>query len=340
MKDGAGAVAVFAEQDEGVLVNVSLELVSKARELADRLGVRVMAYLPGGQGLDALARELIAHGADQVFVVEDARLRRYETLPYEKVLVGLIRKTSPQIVLYGATAVGRDVAPRIASSLRVGLTADCTALEIGDHTSTRGQTYRNILYQIRPAWGGNMIATIVSPEHRPQMATVRSGVMKLGLKDLQRQGEIVRAEAGLDGSEFVMKLLERVSLVKKVDLTAANIIVSGGAGVGGKDSFKLIFQLAETLGGVVGASRAAVDAGFIDRDHQVGQTGTTVRPKLYVACGISGAIQHRAGMCEATKIVAINTDPSAPIFSIAHYGIVGDLNQVIPMLVKAYKSKG
>jgi electron transfer flavoprotein alpha subunit len=340
MKGKAGDVAVFAEQDEGVLVNVSLELVSKARELADRLKVGVMAYLPGGKGMEPLAKDLLAYGADRVYVVEDARLRRYETLPYEIVLVQLIRKTAPQIVLYGATPVGRDVAPRIASSLRVGLTADCTSLEIGTHTSPKGQTYADILYQIRPAWGGNMIATIVTPEHRPQMATVRSGVMKMGLKDLLRKGEIIHAESGLDGREFVMKLVERVSSVKKVDLTAANVIVSGGAGVGSKDNFKLIFQLAEALGGVVGASRAAVDGGFVDRDHQVGQTGTTVRPKLYIACGISGAIQHRAGMSEATKIVAINTDPSAPIFGIAHYGIVGDLNQIVPALIKAYRTKG
>ena len=339
MSDKAGTVGVFVEQDEGVLANVSLELISKARELADRLKTGVTGYLVGGKGVEALARDLVALGADRVVVVEDARLRRYETLPYEKIMVHLIRKSAPQIVLYGATPVGRDLAPRVASSLRVGLTADCTSLEIGDHTTARGQTYRDILYQIRPAWGGNMIATIVSPDHRPQMATVRPGVMKMAARDATRKGEIVHAEAGLDGSEFVMKMVERVSSVKKVDLTTAQIIVSGGAGVGSRDNFKLIHDLAATLGGVVGASRAAVDGGFVDRDHQVGQTGTTVRPKLYVACGISGAIQHRAGMCEATKIVAINSDPTAPIFSVAHYGIVGDLNQVIPQLIKAYKAK-
>ena len=333
-------VAVFAEQDEGVLVPVSLELIGKARELAGPLGARVSAFLVGGQDIGARGQELIAHGADAVYVVEDARLKHYETLPYEKVLVSLVRQTAPEIVLYGATPVGRDLAPRVASALRVGLTADCTGLELGDHRSARGQQYRNILYQVRPAWGGNMIATIVTPEHRPQMATVRSGVMKLGASDPARKGRTVRVPAQLDGSEFVMKVLERVSAVKKVDLTLANIIVSGGAGVGSKDGFELIFKLAEVLGGVPGASRAAVDAGYVDRDYQVGQTGTTVRPKLYIACGISGAIQHRAGMCEAAKIVAINTDPTAPIFSIAHYGIVGDVHQVIPMLIKAYQSKG
>ena len=338
MSNEAGAVAVFVEQDEGVLANVSLELICKARELADRLKTSVTGYLLGGKGIEASSKDLVALGADDVMVVEDNRLRRYETLPYEKIVTHLIKKSSPQIVLYGATPVGRDLAPRVASALRVGLTADCTSLEIGDHTRKK-KTYTDILYQIRPAWGGNMIATIVSPEHRPQMATVRPGVMQITARDENRKGEIVHAGAGLDGSEFVMKMVERISSVKKVDLTTAQIICSGGAGVGSKENFALLHDLAAALGGVVGASRAAVDAGYVDRDHQVGQTGTTVRPKLYVACGISGAIQHRAGMCEATKIVAINSDPTAPIFSIAHYGIVGDLNQIIPQMIKAYKAK-
>jgi len=307
--------------------------------LADRLKTSVTGYLIGGKGIEATAKELVALGADDVVVVEDGRLRRYETLPYEKIVANLIRKTSPQIVLYGATPVGRDLAPRVASALRVGLTADCTSLEIGDHTTKDKKTYKDILYQIRPAWGGNMIATIVSPDHRPQMATVRPGVMQMNEGDEKRKGEVVHADAGLAGDEFVMKMVERISSVKKVDLTTAQVICSGGAGVGSKENFALIHDLAAALGGVVGASRAAVDAGFVDRDHQVGQTGTTVRPKLYVACGISGAIQHRAGMCEATKIVAINSDPTAPIFSIAHYGIVGDLSQVIPQMIKAYKAK-
>jgi electron transfer flavoprotein alpha subunit len=333
-----GDVAVFIEQDEGAPARVSLELMCKAREIADRLGIKVLAYLIGGEGVSAHAQALIALGADTVLAVEEPRLKHFDTLPYAKIVVKLIRQTSPQIVIYGASAVGRDVAPRVASELRVGLTADCTALDIGDH-QRKDVLYKDILYQIRPAWGGNMIATIVSPDHRPQMATVRAGVMKMAEKDLNRKGKIVRAESGLDGAEFIMKVLERTSTSKKVDLTAANIIVSGGAGVGSKENFKLIFQLAETIGGAVGASRAAIDFGFADRDHQVGQTGTTVRPKLYIACGISGAIQHRAGMSEANKIVAINTDASAPILSIAHYGIVGDLAQVIPLLIKAYREK-
>ena len=340
MSNDSAGVAVFAEQDEGALVRVAIELASKARELADRLRTSAAAYLIGGQGLEAAAAELIAYGVDKVFLVEDRRLHHYDTLPYAKVIVRLIRETSPQAVLYGATPVGRDLAPRIASELRVGLTADCTGLEIGDYQAPGGKEYKDILYQIRPAWGGNTIATIVCPDHRPQMATVRSGVMKLGDKDSRRRGEIVRVPAALTGDEFILRVLERVSAVKRVDLTTANIIIAGGSGVGSRENFKLILQLAEALGGSPAASRAAVDAGFIDRDYQVGQTGTTVRPKLYVACGISGAIQHRAGMAEASKIVAINNDPTAPIFSIAHYGIVGDLNQVIPRLIKAYRTKG
>jgi electron transfer flavoprotein alpha subunit len=340
MTDSSVGVAIFAEQDEGALVRVSFELAAKARELADRLNTTAGAYLIGGPGIGKLAAELIAHGLDCVYVVEDRRLHHYDTLAYAKLLVKLIRQSAPQAVLYGATPVGRDLAPRIASELRTGLTADCTSLEIGDYTAPGGKTFKDILFQIRPAWGGNTIATIVSPEHRPQMATVRTGVMKVGARDPARQGRVIRVESGLTGDEFVLRVLERVSAVKKVDLTTANIIVAGGSGVGSKESFKLILQLAETLGGTPGASRAAVDAGYIDRDYQVGQTGTTVRPKLYIACGISGAIQHRAGMAEASKIVAINTDPTAPIFSIAHYGIVGDLNQIIPLLIKAYRTKG
>ncbi|HEY3322100.1 MAG TPA: electron transfer flavoprotein subunit alpha/FixB family protein [Planctomycetota bacterium] len=339
MSEQNGGVAIFAEQDEGVLVRVSHELASKARELADRLNTTAAAYLIGGEGIGKVAAELIAYGIDKVFVVEDKRLKHFDTLPYAKVLVRLIRQTSPVAVLYGATPVGRDVAPRIASELRTGLTADCTALEIGDYQAPGGKTYKDILFQIRPAWGGNTIATIVSPEHRPQMATVRAGVMKLSEKNATRKGEIIPVDAGLTGDEFILKVIERVSAVKKVDLTTANIIVAGGSGVGSKENFKLILALAEALGGTPGASRAAVDAGYIDRDYQVGQTGTTVRPKLYIACGISGAIQHRAGMAEASKIVAINTDPTAPIFSIAHYGIVADLAVMIPKLIKAYRAK-
>jgi len=337
MGEDKNPVMVFIEQDGGVAADVSLELVCKGRELADRLGVR-LAALVLGDGIAEMADELFAYGCDDVIVAEHPELRTYRTLPYARTATEMIRAHGPQIVLYGATHVGRDLAPRIASALRAGLTADCTDLRIGDH-AVKERSYKDLLYQIRPAFGGNIIATIVCPEHRPQMATVREGVMKLSAPDRSRKGRVVRFEAVVDEEDLILEILHRDRKEKAVNLKAAQVIVSGGAGVGSRENFKLLFELAETLGGVVGASRSAVDSGFIGKDHQVGQTGTTVRPKLYVACGISGAVQHRAGMQESAKIVAINTDAEAPIFDIAHYGIVGDLNAVIPMLIKAYKSK-
>jgi len=337
MGEDKNPVMVFIEQDGGVAADVSLELVCKGRELADRLGVR-LAALVLGDGIAEMADELFAYGCDDVIVAEHPELRTYRTLPYARTATEMIRAHGPQIVLYGATHVGRDLAPRIASALRAGLTADCTDLRIGDH-AVKERSYKDLLYQIRPAFGGNIIATIVCPEHRPQMATVREGVMKLSAPDRSRKGRVIPFEAVVDEEDLILEILHRDRKEKAVNLKAAQVIVSGGAGVGSRENFKLLFELAETLGGVVGASRSAVDSGFIGKDHQVGQTGTTVRPKLYVACGISGAVQHRAGMQESAKIVAINTDAEAPIFDIAHYGIVGDLNAVIPMLIKAYKSK-
>lgn len=330
-------VWVFIQQDEGKVVDVSLELCSKARELADQLGVKVKGVLIGDQ-LKKEAQKVTSQKVDEVYLVQDKKLKLYTPVPYTKVMTELIRKYKPQIVLYGATTVGRDVGPRVASELKVGLTADCTDLKIGDHT-IKGKEYKNILYQIRPAFGGNIIATIVSPEKTPQMATVREGVMKLAPPEAGYPGKITEEEVKLDSSLFLTEVIKRFKEEKAVDLKGADIIVSGGMGVGSPDNFKLIKQLAETIGGVVGASRAAVDSGFIKKDHQVGQTGTTVRPKLYIACGISGAIQHRAGMDESARIIAINTDKHAPIFQIAHYGIVGDLNDVIPKIIKAYKAK-
>ena len=332
-------VLVFIEQDGGKPAEVSLELVYKGRELADRLKVGLGAVVCG-HGIGGIEEQLIAHGCDEVHVADNPQLEHYRTLPYARIVSGTIRKTQPQIVLYGATHVGRDLAPRIASELRAGLTADCTDLQIGDHVEAGGaREYKDLLYQIRPAFGGNIIATIVCPETRPQMATVREGVMKLGNPDPAHTGRMVSVEVALQDHDFRLEVLNVERKEKSVNLKAANIIVSGGAGVGSGDNFKLIFDLAHTIGGAVGASRSAVDSSFIGKDHQVGQTGTTVRPKLYIACGISGAVQHRAGMQESAKIVAINADPEAPIFDIAHYGIVGDLNQVIPMLIKAYKGK-
>jgi electron transfer flavoprotein alpha subunit len=328
---------VYIQQDGGKIAEVSLELVSKARELADELGVPVSAVLFGEKVAGEVPR-IAALGADVVCLVEDPRLRFYTPIPYSKLMIRVIKDYKPQIVLYGATTGGRDLAPRVASNLRVGLTADCTDLRIGDHTQ-KEREYRNILYQIRPAFGGNIIATIVCPEHKPQMATVREGFMGMNVPDNTRKAEILRLPSSLGEGDFPTEILERVLEEKTVNLKGANIIVSGGMGVGTRENFSLIRSLAEVLGGEVGASRAAVDAGLIGKEHQVGQTGTTVRPKIYIACGISGAIQHRAGMDGSARIIAINTDPEAPIFSIAQYGILGDLSEVIPRMIKAYKAR-
>ena len=332
-----GEVWIFAEQESGKLSDVPLELLSKGRELADTLSVPLAAVLVGS-GVEPLAATLIAHGADKVYLVEDARLAHYQSAGYNRVLCGLIAQHRPQICLYGATAIGRDLAPTVASAAKCGLTADCTDLQIGDHTPPgTSDVHRNLLLQIRPAFGGNIIATIVNYDRWPQMATVREGVMPLTKPDPSRHGQVIRSKADLDGVTLPLEILETHRQEKKVNLKAARIIVAGGAGVGSKDSFRLIWDLANCLGAAVGGSRAAVDLGLVDHDHQVGQTGTTVRPALYIACGISGAVQHRAGMQESAKILAINSDPHAPIFSVAHYGIVGDLNNVIPMLIKAIR---
>jgi len=333
------AVWVVAEQQDGRLADVSLELLHHARTLAAHVKGTPCAVLPGHPVRD-LAATLVAHCADTVYLIDDPRLADYTTLPYARAVADLARERRPEIVLFGATLQGRDLAPRVASILRCGLTADCTDLKIGDYTDPKTeQQYKDILYQIRPAFGGNIIATIVSPEHRPQMATVREGVFQLGEPDTARTGDVVEVAPTLTEDEMIARVVDRVRQERKVNLRGAQIIVSGGAGVGGPEGFLLIRELAEALGGVVGASRAAVDAGHIDHDHQVGQTGTTVRPKLYIACGISGQVQHRAGMQDSGTIVAINQDPDAPIFSIAHYGIVGDLREVVPKLIRAYKSR-
>jgi len=335
----ASEVWVYAEQHNGKLHDVSLELVSRGRGLADDLGTQLSAVLLGSD-VTPLAQRLIAQGCQKVYVANDSALQTYTTLPYTRTIVSLAEKHKPQIILFGASHLGRDLAPRVASQLKTGLTADCTDLRIGSYVDPKTKEEKhNLLQQIRPAFGGNIIATIVSPNHRPQMATVREGVMKLSEPDSTRKGEIISVPVDLDGTDMILEIIEQHTTPKTVDLKGARIIVAGGFGVGSKDTFELVRQLAGTLGGEVGASRAAVDAGFISRDHQVGQTGTTVRPKLYIACGISGAIQHQAGMAESGTIVAINSDPQAPIFSVAHYGIVGDLNEVIPTLIKAYKSK-
>ncbi|MFC2037089.1 electron transfer flavoprotein subunit alpha/FixB family protein [Chloroflexota bacterium] len=329
---------VFVEQEEGEIAPVSLELMGRAQELAQELDGRACALL-FGHGVSNLSQEIIHHGADLVLVADHAELAVYRTLPYAKIATDLVQERQPYIVLLGATPVGRDLAPRIASAAGAGLTADCTDLQIGDF-ERRGQVYKDLLYQIRPAFGGNIIATIVNPEMHPQMATVREGVMKLGKPDSARQGLIEPIAPRFDSDNLELQVLQRERRLPDVDLRNASVIVAGGVGVGSKDNFELIFELARVLGGEVAASRAAVDAGFVSQEHQVGQTGVTVRPRLYIACGISGAVQHRAGMDQSSKIMAINTDPNAPIFQIAHYKIVGDLRTVIPQMIRAYRENG
>ncbi len=339
MSHHTGGVFVFAEQDGGRIAEVSLELLSKGRELADALHAPLAAILCGHR-LSDQPRQLIAFGCDTVFVADDPRLAVYTTLPYARVISDVIADRKPAVVIFGASPAGRDLGPRVASRLRTGLTADCTNLRIGDHTDpVRKTEYKDLLYQIRPAFGGNIIATIVTPEHRPQMATVREGVMRMPHADPARTGQVVPVKVALGPEAEAMRIIERIKAERKVNLKGAKVVVSGGAGVGSAEGFELVRELARTLGGEVGASRAAVDAGYIARDHQVGQTGTTVRPKLYIAAGISGSVQHRAGMAESGQIIAINTDPEAPIFSFAHYGIVGDLFDVIPKMIEAFKSK-
>ena len=339
MAEKMGNVWVFIEQEGGKIADVSLELVCKGRELAARLGVKTEAVLLGDQ-LEGCLNTLYAYGCETVFLAEDKLLEPFTVLPYAKVIMDLIRKHKPNILLFGATMKGRELAPRLASEKLAGLTADCTDLKIDNFDDkVNKKSYTDKLMQIRPAFGGNIIATIVNTWDDPQMVTVREGVMKMDAPDFSRKGKVVRVPVELSDVDTVVKVLERVRADKEVDLKGAQIIVAGGYGVGSKENFKLIRELAEVLGGEVGASRAAVDAGWIDHDHQVGQTGVTVRPRLYIACGISGSIQHRAGMSDSKKIIAINTDPDAPIFSVAHYAIVGDLNEVVPKMIKAFKAK-
>ena len=357
MERSQGEVWVFAEQEEGRLSDIVFELLGKARELADKLGVKVGAALLGSfeegnadshaTGMSRpLCEALVAGGADVVHLVDDPALRFFRNKAYRHALVELARECSPQIVVFGATHVGRDLAPAVASALRCGLTADCTDLQIGDYTDKKtGETFANVLHQIRPAFGGNILATIVNARHWPQMATVREGVMK-PLDPSSRLSapvscpeSVVRHPSRLDGVEIPTEVIEIVRKTSSVNLKGARVIVAGGAGVGSKENFALLHDLAAALGGAVGGSRAAVDLGYCEHERQIGQTGVTVRPALFISCGISGAVQHLAGMKDSAKIIAINTDKDAPIFKVAHYGIVGDLNVVIPKLVKAIRKK-
>jgi len=321
-------VLVFAEQRSGKIARVVFELLGKARELADKLNVKTAAVLLVDED-NGLSKELIIYGADKVYLVESPLLKNYQTDLYSKVISDHIKKKKPQIVLYGATHIGRDLAPRIAQRINTGLTADCTGLDI---------TEDGLLLQTRPAFGGNIMAQIICEKNRPQMSTVRLGVMKMKDKDDDRKGEVVNVKVDISEKDIMVKVLNIIKECKKrVNLEEAEIIVSGGRGLGKKENFKLVEELASLLCGEVGASRAAVDSGWIAKDHQVGQTGKTVRPKLYIAVGISGAIQHKAGMQNSDLIIAINKDPDAPIFQVADYGIVDDLFKVVPEMIEALK---
>lgn len=322
---------VYLETDEGRAKNVGFELLNPGRAMADKLGEELVAVVIG-EGVEQVARDAIAYGADRVLLVEGAEYRNYNTDAATFAMAELIRKYEPSIVLYGATNNGRDVAPRVACTLKTGLTADCTGLDIDEET--------RLLMSTRPTFGGNLMATIACPDHRPQMSTVRPGVFKKAAYDEGRTGEIVREEVHIDPKNIRVELVERIrEVAEAVNLEEADVIVSGGRGLKAPENFTLIRELADALGGVVGASRAAVDAGWIPHAHQVGQTGRTVAPKLYVAVGISGAIQHLAGMSGSDTIVAINRDPDAPIFGVADYGIVGDLFEVVPALIQEIRNK-
>ena len=326
MKNTQGEVWVFAEQEEGKLSDVPFELLGKARELASKLGVKVGAVLMGS-GVESLAKPLFEAGADIVHIVDDPALKVYRNKAYRHAMVELVKEVNPQIAIFGATHMGRDIAPSVASALRCGLTADCTDLQIGDYEDKKTkETFTNVLHQIRPAFGGNIIAS--------------EGVMKPLPREEGRKGEVVKHSAHLDGVEIPVEVVEIVRKASTVNLKGSRIIVCGGAGVGSKENFKLLHDLANVLGGAVGGSRAAVDLGYCEHERQIGQTGVTVRPALMISCGVSGAVQHLAGMQDSAKIIAINTDKDAPIFKVAHYGIVGDLNVVVPKLIKAIKSKG
>ncbi|KKR78537.1 MAG: Electron transfer flavoprotein subunit alpha [Candidatus Nomurabacteria bacterium GW2011_GWA2_40_9] len=317
---------IFAEQRNGKISRVVLELLSKGRELADKLNVKLAAVLLCEK--DCGSKELVAYGADKVYLAENTILKNYKTDFYAKIISDLIKKEKPQIVVYGATHIGRDLGPRIAQRIATGLTADCTGLDIDSD---------GLLLQTRPAFGGNIMAQIKC-KTKPQMSTARPGIFKLANKDDKRYGEVIKTHAGIDEKESLTKVLGVIKAAKKtVNLEEAKIVVSGGRGLCDKENFKLIEELAKILGAEVGASRAVVDAGWIPKDHQVGQTGKTVRPMLYLACGISGAIQHRAGMQNSEIIIAINKDPGAMIFSIADYGIVADVKQFIPALIEELK---
>lgn len=332
-------IFVYCEIEDGKVADVSLELLTKGRALADTLGCELEA-LALGHNLAGIEKELTEYGADRVHVADCECLAPYRTLPHAAVICGIFKEEQPQIALFGATPVGRDLGPRVSSALHSGLTADCTSLEIGSHTDVKsGKEYKDLLYQIRPAFGGNIIATIINPDHRPQMATVREGVMKKEKAKTPGKGIVKKVDPKkyVNDADFVVRIIDRQMEERKINIKGAPVIVAGGYGMGSKENFDLLFELADVLGAEVGASRAAVDAGMAEHGRQVGQTGVTVRPKLYIACGISGQIQHTAGMDQSSMIISINTDPDAPINKIADYAITGDVMEVIPKMIKYYK---
>ena len=332
-------VFVYLEIEGTTVADVSLELLTKGRKLANQLGCQLEA-VAAVSNLAGIEKQVLPFGVDKLHVFDAPGLFPYTSLPHSSVLINLFKEEQPQICLMGATVIGRDLGPRVSSALTSGLTADCTSLEIGNHEDKKeGKTYENLLYQIRPAFGGNIVATIVNPEHRPQMATVREGVMKKEILDADYKGEVIRHDVAkyVPETDYVVKVIDRHVEKAKHNLKGAPIVIAGGYGMGSRENFDMLFDLAKELHAEVGASRAAVDAGYADHDRQIGQTGVTVRPKLYIACGISGQIQHIAGMQESGIIISVNNDENAPINAIADYVINGTVEEVIPKMIKYYK---
>ena len=333
-------VFVYCEIDKYTVEEVSYELLTKGRKLANELGVQLEAVVAGTDIKGKVEQEILSYGVDTLHVFDAEGLYPYTTKPHTSILVNLFKEKQPQICLMGATVIGRDLGPRVSSSLHSGLTADCTALEIGEYDDRKsGRHYDGLLYQIRPAFGGNIVATIVNPDNRPQMATVRSGVMKAEKVDDNYKGEVIYQDVTkyVAPEDYVVRVIERHVEKANNNLKGAPIVVAGGYGVGSKEGFDLLQKLADELHGEVGATRAAVDAGYCEHDRQIGQTGVTVRPKVYIACGISGAIQHVAGMKESGIVISINTDPNAPINQLADYVITGSVEEVVPKMIKYYK---
>ena len=333
-------VFVYCEIEGTTVAEVSQELLTKGRKLANQLGVELHAIVAGTGIKGKVEDQILPYGVDKLFVFDGEGLFPYTSAPHTDILVDLFKEEQPQICLMGATVIGRDLGPRVSSSLHSGLTADCTQLEIGSYDDVKTkQHFDNLLYQIRPAFGGNIVATIVNPENRPQMATVRSGVMQKALYEGESRQEVVYPDVAkyVAPESYVVKVLEHYVEAAKHNLKGASIVIAGGYGMGSREGFDMLFDLAKVLHAEVGASRAAVDAGFCDHDRQIGQTGVTVHPKVYIACGISGQIQHIAGMQDSKIIISVNSDPDAPINKIADYVIVGTVEEVVPKLIKYYK---